>query len=288
MAQELEEIIEDLLEGHKISSFSKSWISKNRTATEETIRETYEFLKKIGLSNGKIATHAHLLVIDLDSIKRNYKILSDNLKLSDGKIATHAQLLSMNPDTIEKNYQRLHDLGLSKKSIATNAQLLGINPDTIERNYQRLHNLGLSDEKIATHAFLLGRNPKTIKKNYQNYIGLLRHDYKDRESGREILLQQAQLLGISPDTVEANVQWFADRRLDYGNGVLLGTKVQTKRKKLAWILREVFDYRNQQDKRETINRMYAFIADNPRLMIKSIKALERVKGKLIKKAEQYK
>ena len=163
-------------------------------------------------------------------------------------------------------------------------------PDTIERNYQRLSGLGLKDEKIASQAQLLGMNPDTIDRNYQNHIGLLRSNYEDRNSGKEILLQQAQLLGVSPDTLESNVQWFADRKFAYGNGMLLGTKTQTKRKKLAWILREVFDYRThpQDQRREVINNMYKFVADNPHLMIKSTKALEGMKEKLVEKAEQYK
>ncbi len=72
--------------------------------------------------------------------------------------------------------------------------------------------------------------------------------------------------------------------------MLLGTKTQTKRKKLAWILREVFDYRThpQDQRREVINNMYKFVADNPHLMIKSTKALEGMKEKLVEKAEQYK
>ena len=201
-----------------------------------------------------------------------------------------AQLLGMNPDTIERNYQRLSGLGLKDEKIASRAELLGWDPETIERNYQKLSNLGLKDEKIASQAQLLGMNPDTIDRNYQNHIGLLRSNYEDRNSGKEILLQQAQLLGVSPDTLESNVQWFADRKFAYGNGMLLGTKTQTKRKKLAWILREVFDYRtHQQDqRREVINNMYSFVADNPNLMIKSTEALERMKDKLVEKAEQYK
>ena len=195
-----------------------------------------------------------------------------------------------NVNTIRATYNALKSIGLKDEKIATQAPLLGMNPETIERNYQRLSDLGLKDEKIATQAPLLGRDPETIERNYQNHIGLLRSDYEDRKSGKDILLQQAQLLGISPDTLETNVQWFSDRNIDYGNGMLLGTKVQTKRKKLAWILREVFDYRThpQDQRREVINNMYKFVADNPHLMIKSTKALEGMKEKLVEKAEQYK
>ena len=174
----------------------------------------------------------------------------------------------------------------SRKWIENNAT----DDDAIRATYNALKRIGLKDEKIASQAQLLGRDPETIERNYQNHIGLLRSNYEDRNSGKEILLQQAQLLGVSPDTLESNVQWFADRKFAYGNGMLLGTKTQTKRKKLAWILREVFDYRThpQDQRREVINNMYKFVADNPHLMIKSTKALEGMKEKLVEKAEQYK
>ena len=162
--------------------------------------------------------------------------------------------------------------------------------DTIRESYKRLSALGLSDDKIASQANLLGRDPDTIKRNYQDHIRLLRSNYQDRNSGKSILLQQAALLGVSPNTLEANVQWFADRNLDHCNGMLLGTKTQTKRKKLAWVLREVFDYRThpQDQKREVINNMYRFVADNSRLIIPSIKELERKKDKLVEKAKAIK
>ncbi len=250
------QVLEEILKGHRISDFSRKWIEDSAT-DDDTIRAVYEALKRMGLSDSKIASHAHLL--------------------------------GMNPDTINRNYQILSTLGLSDSKIASKAELLSRNPDTINRNYQRLSTLGLSDSKIALHAHLLGRDPDTIDRNYQNHVGLLRQNYQDRNSGKDILLQQAPLLGVSSDTLEANVQWFTDRNLDYGNGVLLGTKPQTKRKKLAWILREVFDYRKhpQDQRREVINNMYQFVADNPSLMIKSTRALERMKDKLIEKATQY-
>ena len=251
------QVLEEILGGHQISDFSREWI-ENSATNVNTIRATYNALKSIGLKDEKIATQAHLLGRD--------------------------------PETIERNYQRLSDLGLKDEKIASRAELLGMDPETIERNYQRLSALGLRDEKIATQAPLLGRDPETIEENYQNHIGLLRSDYEDRKSGKDILLQQAQLLGISPDTLETNVQWFSDRNIDYGKGILLGTKVQTKRKKLAWILREVFDYRNvsKDERNQTVRNMYNLIEENPNLMINSIGTLEKMKDKLVEKAQQYK
>ncbi|HLD00385.1 MAG TPA: hypothetical protein VJC39_01440 [Candidatus Nanoarchaeia archaeon] len=132
-------------------------------------------------------------------------------------------------------------------------------------------------------------NPDTIDRNYQSHIGLLRQDYQDRDSGKEILLKQAQLLGISPETITANVQWHNDLRMSSMDGILLGTKPQTKREKLAWILREVFEYRRiaEEDKKPVIKLMYDFVRHNPKLILDSINTLERKKEKIKQKMSNY-
>ena len=152
-----------------------------------------------------------------------------------------------------------------------------------------LLNMGLSDSKLESQIRLISMNPKIIERNYQHHVSLLRDDYLSRNSGKKILLGQPPLLGNSPDTLEANVQWFADRNIDYGNGISLGTKVKTKRKKLAWILKNVFDYRevSENEKGDTMNNMYNFIRNNPSLLVKSIKFLEKNKDKLKDKKNWY-
>ena len=176
---------------------------------------------------------------------------------------------------------RLH--GLSRDKIATQAHLLGRDPETIERNYKRLSDLGLKDDKIASRAELLGRDPETIERNYQSHISLLRQNYEDRNSGRELLTNQAQLLGIPSETILASVQQLSNLGIDYNNGILLGTTSQLKRKKMAWLLREIFDYRNSNNKKETIREMYNFVRNNPKYLVKSIPALERAKSKMLEK-----
>ncbi|HIG52090.1 TPA: hypothetical protein EYQ19_01565 [Candidatus Pacearchaeota archaeon] len=250
----------------------------------DTIRGNYDKLKEIGLKDSKIATNAALLSRGPDTIRRHYENLKE-IGLKDSKIATLAHLLGSNPDTIRWNYDKLKEIGLKDSKIATQAQLLGGDPETIRGNYDKLKEMGLKDSKIASRAELLSRDPETIRWNYQNHVGLLRTDYQDRDSGKEILLQQASLLGISSNTLESNVQWFADRNIDYGVGMTLGTKTQTKRKKLAWILREVFDYReiSKDQKSNTIKNMYDFVRTNPGLLFDSIKTLEKKKDKLREK-----
>ena len=248
--ERLESILEELFSDSLVVKFSTEWIVNSPRASEDSIKTVYCFLKGKGLK--------------------------------DEKIASRAELLSMNPETIERNYQRLSALGLKDDKIASQAHLLSMNPETIERNYQRLSALGLKDDKIASQAHLLGMNPETIERNYQSHIGLLRQNHQDRTSGRALLTNQAQLLGISPETINANVQFLYSMGIDYNNAFFLGTTTQLKRKKIAWILRELFDYRNlpQEQRRDSISDLYDFIRDNPRVLTKSINAMERGKNRL--------
>ena len=100
-----------------------------------------------------------------------------------------------------------------------------------------------------------------------------------------MLTTYAQLLGITPETINSNVQCLNSLGIDYNNGILLGTTSQLKRKKMAWLLREVFDYRNfpETEKQETIQRMYKFVRENPQYLIKSISTLGKEKDKIKQK-----
>ena len=192
-------------------------------------------------------------------------------------------------ESVKDAYKVLKNYELTDDRIATCAYLLGMNPETIERNYQKLLSLGIKDKKIASRAGLLGMNPETIKRNYQHHVSLLRQDYIDRASGRDLLTNQASLLGISPETTNANVQFLYELGIDYYDAFLLISTPQRKRKKMAWMLRELFDYRNlqQEQKRNAINKLYDFIRDYPRVLKKSISSMENTKEKLRERVVPY-
>ena len=318
--ESLDRFVEELFPNIEIAQFSTDWIVNSPRATEDSARKVYGFLMDKGLKNDKIASHAHLLGMNPETIERNYQRLSA-LGLKDDKIASHAHLLGMNPETIERNYQRLSALGLKDDKIASQAHLLGRDPETIERNYQRLSALGLKNDKIASRAELLGRdpeiiernyqrlsalglkndkiasraellgmNPETIERNNQHHVGLLRENYQDRASGRDLLTNQAQLLGISPETTNANVQFLYGLGIDYHDAFLLGSTPQLKRNKMAWMLRELFNYRNltQEKRRYAIAGLYDFVRNDPRVLTKSISSMEKAKDKLRKGVVQYK
>ncbi|MDO8460109.1 MAG: hypothetical protein Q7S74_03300 [Nanoarchaeota archaeon] len=248
---EKNKVLEELLNGKEISSFSKNWIENSNT-NEEKIRQAYLILNRIGVS--------------------------------DKEIVSQAQLLGKDPETIERNHKRLRELGISNEKIATNANLLGMSLETMERNYQYLRNVGLKDSKIVSRAELLGMSSDTIERNYKYSVGLLRQNPENRNSGRDLLMMQAQLLGNSPKTINANVQYLSSLGIDYNNGLLLGTTPKQKRRKMAWLLREIFDYRNSEYKKETIHRMRKFVRENPIYLIKSITTLERYRDKIKEKA----
>jgi hypothetical protein len=117
---------------------------------------------------------------------------------------------------------------------------------------------------------------------------LLRQDYRDRGSGKDLLLNHAELLAIPPETMEANVQYLYSIGLNCSYK-LLQTTHTNKRKKLAWILGEVFDYRQQEyeDRRIVIRGLYKFICNRPELLGRSISELKRNKEKLKKEAKRY-
>jgi len=192
-------------------------------------------------------------------------------------------------DSVREVYRFLSNMGVANDRIASHADLLGRDPQTIKRNYQELLALGLKKNRVGYHLDLLGRNPQTIKRNYQNHIGLLKQNYQDRTSGRKILTNQPQLLGISPETINANVQFLSSLGIDYHNAPLLGSRPQLKREKMAWMLRELFDYRtlSQEQRRDAINDLYDFIRDYPKILTKSINSIRRSKDKLLKRVVQY-
>ncbi len=284
----LEKELEGIFLQGNIKKFSLEWIL-NKLKTKDSFIEVYNFLKNIGASKKKIKKRAELLTIDPNIIKKNYEFLK-KIGLSNKKIISQIQLLGRNPQSIVENYKGLKEIGIPDKKIATNAQLLGRNYKTIIKKYEDLINLGIPKEKIISQAQLLGRNIKTIKKNYQSHISLLKINYKDRTYGKNLILKQPQILEIPPQTINSNVQYlYYTLGINYYDIFQLTTKTQTKRKKIVWMLRELLNYKNllKDEKKLAIKTIYNYIKNNPELLKKSIKSLEKEKEKLTYKINKY-
>jgi len=96
---------------------------------------------------------------------RKYNFLK-KLGLSDKKINTLAHLLILNQKTIQNNNHFLRNLGIAPQKIVKNWTLLSLSPETIKHKRNFLKNeIGLTDKKITSIAELLGSDQSTIKKN---------------------------------------------------------------------------------------------------------------------------
>ncbi|GEM_PF-3065233 len=285
------------------------------TTTAETIERNYQRLSALGIKNKTIYSSAELLLRSPETIESNYhrlialgldaKIItslpnvlemkSETLEKNLQRLAVlglkyntfSMSLLLRNPDVIEQRYQGLVALGVKDHQIASHPRLLTLKPENIQKIYNVLKKVGLSEDKIRKNVSLLAFNPSTIEQNYQHHISLLGDD-KDNNSGGEKILKQPQLLAISPRTLQANIQFLYDQGIHYNNGVL-ATTTQLKRKKIAWILKEVFEYRTVSDdeKKEKIRQMYHFVGDKSYLLNASLKSLEQQKDNLKKLAIEY-
>lgn len=255
------------------------------TMNPDTIEERYGALLRLGIRSININSSPVLLTLRPETINSSYRKLKD-LGISDKEIQRNARLLLRNPVSLERNYQALKKLGLSEEKIARCASLLICLPETIERNHQALQQLGLTNKTIISNPRLLVLRPETIERNYRHQIELLRGNHTDRNSGRDVLVAKPLLLGTSPAIVEANIQYLSFNHIEYfHNEFLLATTVQSKRRKLAWMLRELLDYRDTPfgQRRKKIERLYKFVSKKPRLLLESISLLEKRKVKLKEK-----
>ena len=170
-------------------------------------------------------------------------------------------MLASDTQTLQANYDNLKKIGLTDKKIASQPNLLVMNQETTRTKYQKLREMGLTDTRIASQPSLLGRNTENIKGNYDFLVGLFRKDYTDRGSGRDLILNNPGLLANSRVTVESSVQFLHSLGIDYlKNPLMLNSTAQNKRKKMAWMLREVFDYREapQEKKKDLIHSTQGF------------------------------
>ena len=63
--------LEDILQGHQIKDFAMNWIENSNVNADELV-ENYNYLKKIGLTDCKIASQAQLLGSNPETIRRHY------------------------------------------------------------------------------------------------------------------------------------------------------------------------------------------------------------------------
>ena len=256
---------------------------------QETLWNNYRNLEEMGLNKTRIASNVSLLTSDQETLWNNYRNLEE-VGLNKKQIASNVSLLSWDQETLWNNYRNLEEMGLNKTRIASNASLLTSDQETLWNNYHNIEKMGISNTQIASNASLLAKNPKSVRSNYDLLVGLLRGDYADRNSGKEVVLNNPVLLTNSHVTVESSVQFLHSLGVDYGkNSLLLSTTVQKKREKMAWMLRAVFDYGEapQEKKKDLIHSMHDMVRNRPNLLFSSVNYLEKRKDQLRETALEY-
>jgi hypothetical protein len=267
-------------------------LSRSTSSLEETI----DYFKDIGFSEQKLVKNLSLLWMAKKTATKNYENLID-IGIEAKKIVTNAYLLKNNPETIRSKYERLRSLGLSKEVVLSQPRLFGKSPETIARMYKELKNLGLSDHGISTHHSLLVMNPDALKGRYDGHSRLLiERKGMGEEEAKNFLIEQPQLLTIPNQTIEANLNFLSTHSIASNNrivqAIMLGTTVRTKLSKIAWLLREVFDYKasslvTMAEKQRVVQIAYDLVREKPSILVESLNTLNRQKKSLKAYAADY-
>jgi len=183
-----------------------------------------------------------------------------------------------------------------------------------------LRKRGYRHEQIVSQPQLLCMNSRSLQTAYQHHVGVLRsidpNTYRrtcppgkqrgdrpgsapeNRRSGRETLLRFLTALAVSNDTFEGNLMFLRSHDLlqpahkEGGRAykeTLLLSSARNKRKKVAWLLREVLDYRdaNDDERKARVAGAYRLVREDPQLVISSIERLDERKEILRRRAQAY-
>jgi hypothetical protein len=245
----------------------------------ETLQRNYKFLIKLGIKPEKMSTCTVLLTKSRETLKKNYNFLM-KLGIKPEKISTCAVLLSINKETLLRNFEFLNkELGIKPEHISSQAQLLTSNPETLQRKFKFLVKFGINPEEIARQPQLLAVTLKTIQSHWQN----LRR-YFDADT---IRTKAFVFLGLSLSTVDGNAQFLADHSVDTHKYFFYGSSPALKRKKMAWIARNVFNAHMLEgyERQEALSKVKRLVSMRPNQTLRpSIKQLDRDIAKLKKMA----
>ena len=103
--KDLERLLSELLGNVKVNNFGIEWILGIQRTTEDSVRESYQFLKSRDISDTKIASQPQLLGKDQETLSNNYHNL-EQIGLNKTRIATHAGLLGRYQEKLSNNYHK--------------------------------------------------------------------------------------------------------------------------------------------------------------------------------------
>ncbi len=157
--------------------------------------------------------------------------------------------------------------------------------------------IGIPEEKFMHIDSLHTISPATLKRYYNANVGLLRCDPSERASGRGSITANPALLSISPGKLLWNLQYMEHLGINLQEdtspksyllkGHFLMTTPMTKRKKIAFMLREMTDYSksDRDGKRLIIESLYQVVRENTSYLGLSEKRMMELKEKIKSKFE---
>lgn len=285
-------------------------------------RETIAFLEDLGVKNPQSKTYLRGVVgLSIAKLLERRDLLNE-LGVSDKAISRSAHLLGSRPETLKRKYGFLVRLGFKKSTIASTPSILGISeaaiasrfighvmrgitsnavrqnnlttkrPEALEQKIEYLvKRFKIPRTTIEKTPSILSHSIAGIQRKYEHHISWLREDYTNRESGRNILFTHLPVFCAANESLEANVQFLSDLGITCNNSNLYFNLAQKKREKMAWVLREIFDYRQsdeKEDKTAKIKSLRRFVAKYAyRILTRSIEHLSKNKQTLMKLAEPY-
>ncbi len=259
-----------------------------------TLARKYQALRKLGLTHEQITSIPELVARKSKVIRENYDFLRKNLGISHRTISNQLQLLTLGHNKLDEIYEKLKDWGFSFEAMARCPSLLGNHPETLQRKFDFLEiKLGVARKKIAVHPSLLTISLESLESRYNNHRKSLQTYSLNDDQAALLIRKNPQLLQIPETTFDSNLTYLSYIGLDipteYNLAQLLSTRPSTKRKKLAWILREVcgYSFALPEKRSELIHTLYDFISSNTNTLVHSISYLEKYRDRLKLKYQKY-
>jgi hypothetical protein len=276
----------------------------------ESIIKNHVLLKEIGFTDVKMARNIILLVLPNINLRKNYDFLT-LAGVDKAGLISSPNLLSLNPNTLKRNYLNLSRIGvdiesnrfakllcksphilykqpaslngkikfmkekgLKEEKILENLPVLDQNLKVLKWRWAWLRNIGLSDQNIATNVHLLSMNKKTLLIHYNN----LRRYFE-----KEKIATFAPMLGISTETINANVQFLQFWGLTPDRVPLAYlSSPTTKRKKVAWLMKQILrPGHTLQEASQALGKIRKLYSINPKFLVYSLATLESKKDRLI-------
>jgi hypothetical protein len=198
-----------------------------------------------------------LVTAPAERVSANFMLLKRK-RISPRDIVKSAHVLALPERQFEDSLGFLKKLRLPKTRFVRVLKLLGYRTETLKNAYEELTGkIGVQRRKVVLYPELLA-----IPKPFERYSELRSVLPKDEILKHPILLRSAK------ETVEGNVLFLSTHGIPR-RPALLATAPSAKRMKVAWLLRELFDYGKLDsiDKLVAVEGVREILRKNPGLLL---------------------